>query len=69
MIRFLYDAHGEISFEKLMEDIEYEGTEQQFRDNICGGISIGAQYGHLWITSGENIKLNPKIRTFMDTLN
>ena len=69
MIRFLYDAHGEISFEKLMEDIEYEGTEQQFRDNICGGISIGAQYGHLWITSGENIKLNPKIRTFMDNQN
>jgi hypothetical protein len=69
MIRYLYDQSEEISTEQFKNGIEYNGTDDDFKNNIFNGCSVKSQYGKLWIKKNNMVKLNDKIRNHLNTLN
>lgn len=69
MIRYLYDINKEISFEEFKDGINYTGSDQEFTNNIKSGCSNNSNYGKLWIYINNRIKINKKIKEFIDTCN
>lgn len=70
MVRFLYNTNVDITAEEFKNGIEYNGTYDQFINNIDHGRSIGSQDGFLWnsLLNNSKISLNPKIREYIDAL-
>jgi len=67
MVKYLYDCEGSITFEELKNGIEYEKSDEELKSNIRGGLSMKSQYGKLWEYKNDKIKLNEKIRKYIDT--
>jgi hypothetical protein len=67
MIRYLYQQDTEISFNEFKQGIDYEKSDKEFESLLRGGNN--GQYGKVWTAVRyNNIKLNPKIREYVDTL-
>ena len=65
ILQYLYYNEEKISINELMETIEHNKTESEFRsymDNACG---IKCHYGKLWIIRNNNVTLNKKIRKYI----
>jgi hypothetical protein len=66
MIRFLYDANSGVTFEDFKTGVEYEGSDEQFRNNVANGKGPKAQYGKLWTYRANICKINPKIKEYIE---
>jgi hypothetical protein len=69
MIKFLYECKEEISYKKFKNGINYDGTDEDFQSNLRSGNK--GDKGYLWKYKTEqykiiNIKMNPKIREYID---
>jgi hypothetical protein len=67
MINYLYE-YGSMSSEELKEGVEYEKSEQEFRNNIDGGRGLKCKYGKLWTARDNNVSLNKNIRKYIDKI-
>jgi len=72
MIKCLYNQDDEISVadlkELVVEEIDYDGTDERFQNNISNGCGIRCVNGKLWNSLNGFIKLNPIVREYLDTL-
>lgn len=68
MVKYLYNLSGETTTEEFKDGMGYDRSMKEFKDNIDGGRSEKAGYGKLWINKDGNVKLNEKIRNYIDTL-
>jgi DNA-binding MarR family transcriptional regulator len=67
MINYLYE-YGSMSSEELKEGLNYEKSDQEFRNNIDGGRGLKCQYGKLWIARNNQIHLNKNIIKYIDKI-
>ena len=63
MIRFLYNAEIDITFEDFKSGAGYDGTDEGFLSQISNG--SGKHSGKLWSTINGKIRMNPKIRKYI----
>lgn len=68
MIRYLYKKEDKITFEEFKCGMAYDKSDQQFRDNIFNGQSYKSKYGKLWNMEGGIIQINPKIKSYIDSV-
>ena len=72
MIKCLYKQDGEISVaelkELIVEEIEYDGTDEQFQNNIASGCGVRCLNGKMWSSLDDMIELNPVVREYLETL-
>jgi len=70
MVRFLYEANKQVSFDEFKTGIEYIKSDDEFDSNIRNAYCINSKYGFIWITTKNNkfISMNPKIKEFICTL-
>jgi hypothetical protein len=70
MVRFLYDANKQVSFDEFKTGIEYTKSDDEFESNIRNAYCVNSQYGFVFETTKNNqhIVLNPKIKAHIDTM-
>jgi hypothetical protein len=68
MIKCLYKNETEMTFEEFKESIEYDGTDKEFKNNICGGRGQNSQYGKLWYVKKNTIRINKNIKRYIDKI-
>jgi hypothetical protein len=73
MVKFLYkngNVNDEISFEEFKQKIDYDKSDEHFRNNLQNGCSYRTQYGKLWTTGNnfQTIEKNPNIQEYIESL-
>jgi hypothetical protein len=67
IIQYLMQEEEPVSFQQLMDGIEYTNKRESFLSNLKNGREVKSQYGMIW-TTGKNyqqIQMNPKIRDYL----
>ena len=67
IIQYLMQEEEPVSFQQLMDGIEYTNKRESFLSNLKNGREVKSQYGMIW-TTGKNyqqIQMNPKIRDYV----
>ena len=61
ILRFLYTENKQVSVDDIMNAIDYDGSSEQFFNNIKNGSGLNAQFGLLWNYSRNTVVINPHI--------
>jgi hypothetical protein len=61
ILRFLYSQNKQFIVEDIMNAIDYDGSPEQFLNNIKNGSGKKSQFGLLWNYSRNNVVINPNI--------
>ena len=61
ILRFLYSENKQVSVDDVMNAIDYDGSSEQFFNNIKNGSGLNAQFGLLWNYSRNTVVINPHI--------
>jgi hypothetical protein len=67
MIQSLYSVN-ETTLEKFKNDVNYNGTMNEFIHNVDNGRGVKCCYGKVWIYKNNTVTLNPRIREYLDSL-
>lgn len=68
MLMYLYQQNGPITIGDFQAGVNYSGNDAEFESNINSGRSPRAQYGKLWCVNNGFIRINPNIKTYIDSL-
>jgi hypothetical protein len=61
ILRFLCTENKQVSVDDIMNAIDYDGSSEQFFNNIKNGSGLNAQFGLLWNYSRNTVVINPHI--------
>jgi hypothetical protein len=61
ILRFLCSENKQVSVDDVMNAIDYDGSSDQFFNNIKNGSGLNAQFGLLWNYSRNTVVINPRI--------
>jgi hypothetical protein len=61
ILRFLCAENKQVSVDDIMNAIDYDGSSEQFFNNIKNGSGLNAQFGLLWNYSRNKVVINPRI--------
>jgi hypothetical protein len=65
IIRYLFDQESEITDTQIKEEIEYNGTLEEFKSNLRSGSSQKSKYGKLWLNTNNKVIMNEKIKNYI----
>jgi len=61
ILRFLCSENKQVNVDDIMNAIDYDGSPEQFFNNIKNGSGLKSQFGLLWNYSRNNVIINPRI--------
>jgi hypothetical protein len=61
ILRFLCAENKKVSLDDIMNAIDYNGSPEQFFNNIKNGSGLNTQFGLLWNYSRNKVVINPHI--------